>query len=74
MLRIRKGHVEVTDGRGLHSHHVHQELFSKNSSASSGPFISFFLAWTSSQATSSVPHVARTAARNQRRRAQAGLI
>lgn len=72
MLRIRKGHVEVTDGRGLHSHHVHQELFSNLLRVVGS--ISFFLAWTSSQATSSVPHVARTAARNQRRRAQAGLI
>jgi hypothetical protein len=72
MLRIRKGHVEVTDGRGLHSHHVHQELFSNLLGVVGS--ISFFLAWTSSQATSSVPHVALTAARNQRRRAQAGLI
>ena len=72
MLRIRKGHVEVTDGRGLHSHHVHQELFSNLLGVVGS--ISFLLAWTSSQATSSVPHVALTAARNQRRRAQAGLI
>jgi hypothetical protein len=72
MLRIRKGHVEVTDGRGLHSHHVHQEVFSNQLGVVGS--ISFFLAWTSSQATSSVPHVALTAARNQRRRAQAGLI
>ena len=73
MLRIRKGHVEVTDGRGLDSHHVHQEELFSNQLVVVGS-ISFFLAWTSSQATSSVPHVALTAARNQRRRAQAGLI
>ncbi len=43
MLRIRKGHVEVYDGRGLHSHHVHWNLNLFSDSPPPPPPSNYFL-------------------------------